>query len=142
MTDESIVLARLRRALLAVLAIGLAGTAVDLILLAHYEDPLQFTPFAIIGLCLLAVGWHAFSRGELSLALMRVAMTLAMAGAAVGMTLHYQGSMEFQLETDPSLRGFALLKKTVRSEAPPIVAPANLAVLGLIGLVSTYRERT
>ena len=59
MADDQPVLAGLRRALLAVLAVGLVGTAVDLVLLAHYEDALQWAPFVIISVCLLAVGWHA-----------------------------------------------------------------------------------
>ena len=64
MADESVVLAGLRLLLLAVLVVGLLGTDVDLFLLAHYEDPLQFTPFFIIAVCLVAAGWHAVSAGE------------------------------------------------------------------------------
>lgn len=140
MADEALALAGLRRALLAILAVGFVGTAADLLLLAHYEDPLQLAPFVIIGLCLIAVGWYAVSHGVVSLLLMRVAMVIAIAGALVGMTLHYRGSMEFQLETDPSLGGLDLLMKVLRAKAPPTLAPANLAVLGLIGLASTYKD--
>jgi hypothetical protein len=139
-SEEPVALARLRRVLLVVVAVGLVGTAVDLVLLAHYEDPLQLTPFFIICLCLLAVGCHAVSGGEFSLIVMRVAMTIAIAGAAIGMTLHYRGSMEFQLESDPSLAGFDLMMKVLRSKAPPTMAPMNLALLGLVGLASTYRD--
>jgi hypothetical protein len=140
MFDEATVLERLRKGLLVVVALGFAGTGVDLLLLAHYEDTLQVAPFVIVSLCLLAVGWHAISRGRASLLLMRVVMAGAIAGAAAGVTLHYRGSMEFQLEMDPSLGGFDLMSRVMTSKAPPTMAPLNLAVLGLVGIASTYRE--
>ena len=142
MNEDSAVLARLRQALLALLAVGLIGTALDLTLLTHYEDPLQLTPFGIIALSLVAVVWHLLSGSEFSLNLLRVSMTIAIAGAAVGMTLHYQGSMEFQLESDRTLSGFDLILKVLRSKAPPTMAPMNLGLLGIVGLLSTYREGT
>src|SRR5262245_56228958 len=140
MNEESAVLARLRRALLALLAVGLIATALDLTLLAHYEDPLQLTPFGIIALCLMAVVWHLRSGSEFSLNVLRISMTIAIAGAAIGVTLHYQGSMEFQLESDRTLAGRALILKVLRSKAPPTMAPMNLGLLGIVGLLSTYRE--
>src|SRR5687768_15030496 len=109
MADDVLVLARLRRVLLAVVAFGLAGTAVDLVLLAHYEDALQWAPLVIVVACLLAVGWHAISPGGISLPIMRAAMATALAGAVTGVVLHYRGSMEFQLEVDPSIGGVDLL---------------------------------
>jgi hypothetical protein len=133
-------LVQLRRLLLAVLVLGFVGTAVDLTLLAHYEDPLQITPFVLIGVCLLAVAWHGLAPSGLSLLVMRVAMTIAVMGAAIGVTLHYRGSMEFQLETDRSLGGVELIMKVLTAKAPPTMAPMNLALLGLVGLASTYRE--
>jgi hypothetical protein len=135
------VLAQLRRLVLGVLAVGFIGTAVDLTLLAHYEDPLQLTPFVVIALCVFSIAWHGIAPGGFSLALMRIAMTVAVSAAIVGMTLHYQGSMEFQLETDRSLSGFELMKKVLTAKAPPTMAPMNLALLGLVGLTSTYREK-
>jgi hypothetical protein len=48
--------------------------------------------------------------------------------------------MEFQLEMDPSLGGLDLMAKVMTSKAPPTMAPMSLAVLGLVGLASTYRE--
>jgi hypothetical protein len=135
------VLRQLRRLLLGVLAVGFIGTAVDLTFLAHYEDPLQLAPFMVIAFCVLSIAWHGIAPGGFSLALMRIAMTVAVAAAAVGMTLHYQGSMEFQLEMDRSLTGFELMKKVLTAKAPPTMAPLNLALLGLVGLTSTFREK-
>ena len=140
MSDDRAVLLQLRRIVLGLLAVGFAGTALDLTLLAHYEDPLQLTPFALIGVCLVSIIWHGMAPGAFSLMLMRIAMTVAVMGAAIGVTLHYRGSMEFQLESDRSLSGVELMRKVLTSKAPPTLAPMNLALLGLVGLASTYRE--
>ena len=43
-TSDGPVLRQLRTLLLAVVAIGMAGTAVDLLLLEHYEDVWQIPP--------------------------------------------------------------------------------------------------
>jgi hypothetical protein len=133
---------RLKRILLAVLGLGFFGLAVDLTLLAHYEDPLQVVPLVLAGLGLLTAVWHGVVPSSLSLVSLRIAMTMAVAGAAIGVTLHYRGSMEFQLEMDPALGGIELLMKVLRAKAPPTMAPLNLAWLGLIGLASTYGERS
>ena len=140
MIDEQDALGRLRNVLFGVAAAGFAGTALDLALLAHYEDPLQFAPFVIVGVSLIAIAGHAVSRSRVSLRLMRLAMAVAIAGAATGVALHYRGSMEFQLEVNPSLGGLDLLALVMTSKAPPTMAPMNLAILGLVGLASTYRE--
>jgi hypothetical protein len=45
--------------------------------------------------------------------------------------------MEFQLEMDPTLGGMALLLKVMHAKAPPALAPGNMVLLGLLGLIST-----
>ncbi len=40
---------------------------------------------------------------------------------------------------DPAAGGWPLLSKTLEATAPPVLAPANLALLGLVGLASLYR---
>jgi hypothetical protein len=60
------------------------------------------------------------------------------AGGVLGIALHYQGSVEFQKELDPSVQGFDLFMKVMHSKTPPPIAPGALAYLGLLGLVCTY----
>lgn len=132
-------LTRWRRWLLAILGLGLFGTAVDLALLAHYEDAWQFVPFAVIALSLASVVLVVRSGTAWAVRGMQVVMVLVMVCGAVGIVLHYRGNMEFQLESDPSRRGFDLFITVIRAKAPPSLAPANLALLGLIGLTSTLR---
>jgi len=63
-----------------------------------------------------------------------------MIAGAVGAGLHYRANMEFQLEMDPSLGGFALVEKILHAKAPPSLAPGNMALVGLIGLVAVWRS--
>jgi hypothetical protein len=139
MTDSQI-LRRMRQFLLALFAIGSVGTAADLLFLDHVEDTLQLVPLAAIGLSLAAAGWHAASRGIAGVRGLQFAATLLTATAAIGVVLHFRGSMEFQLEMDPSLGGFDLLVTVLRAKSPPTLAPGNLALLGLVGLASTFRH--
>jgi hypothetical protein len=139
--DDLATLAPLRRGLACIAGVGFFGTAVDLLLLQHYEDPWQWTPLVITSLAVAVLSAQIVRPDRTGPRLVRVMMLASIVAAAVGVWLHYRGSMEFQLETDPSLGGFQLLVKVLRSKAPPTMAPFNLAVLGLVGLASTYRQR-
>jgi hypothetical protein len=48
--------------------------------------------------------------------------------------LHFQGSAEFKLESNPTLKGWELFWAAMRSKAPPPLAPGVMIQLGLIGL--------
>jgi hypothetical protein len=122
------------------LAAGLLGTAADLLLLNHVEDSWQLVPFGVIAVSLAVLLWHASRPHASSVRALRAAMALLVAAAAIGVVLHFRGNMEFQLELDPSLRGFDLVAAVMRAKAPPALAPGNMALLGLIGLASTYRH--
>ncbi len=137
-------LAALRRLLLGLLVVGLAGTATDLLLLAHYEDAWQLIPLVIVGIAALAAIVVAAGRPVppvVAVRLFQATMLLLIVSGAAGMVLHYRANMEFKLEMDPSLSGFALFSSVVRAKAPPALAPATLALLGLLGLASVFRRR-
>ena len=138
-------LATLRRLLLGLLAFGLVGTATDLLLIGHDEDAWQLVPLGMISLALmatlaLAVTDPAAGRAGMIVRLFRAVMALLILTGGVGALLHYRANMEFKLEMDPSLSGFALFSSVVRATAPPAMAPSTLALLGLLGLVAAYRR--
>ena len=58
-----------------------------------------------------------------------------------GVYYHYRANLEFQLETDPSLAGSALLWRVLAAKAPPALAPGVMIQFGLLGLAYTYRNR-
>lgn len=131
----------LRRLLGAVLLLGMAGTLVELILLQHDEDSLQLVPLVLLGAGIVSVGWHARARSVPSALLVRGLMLLFIAGGLAGVYYHFAANVEFQRETDPALRGRALVWQALEAKVPPALAPGVLVQLGLVGLVYTYRYK-
>jgi hypothetical protein len=140
LSPETGTLGRLRALLLAVLAIGLTGTAVDLFLLEHYEDLWQSPPLVAVALGLLAVAWVWRAGSAAAVKALRAVMVLCLLTGAAGLAWHYQGNVEFQREMDPSLSGWPLVLKVLRAKAPPALAPAAMIQIGLVGLLYTYRH--
>ena len=126
-----------RRLLLGLLVLGMTGTATELWFMSHFEDWKQLIPFAGMGVSLLTLLWFAFSRSTGATRWFRTCMFLLMVIGATGTILHYRANMEFQLEMDPTMGGMALLFKVLHAKAPPALAPGNMALLGLLGLIST-----
>jgi hypothetical protein len=135
-------LSALRVALRGILLLGLIGTASDLLLIGHDEDTLQLIPLAILAVSAVLTLWLIATRPasvDVATRLFQIAMVLQILAAAIGSVLHYQANMEFKLEMDPSMRGFELFSSVMRAKAPPALAPGTMALLGLLGLASTFR---
>ena len=131
---------RLRRMLLALLTFGLVGIAFELVSFAHYEDALQTIPLVTIGAALVSILWQVASPSRASIRFLQLAMVLLAVTGLVGIVLHGQGNMEFQLEMDPTLSGWPLLSNILHAKAPPSLAPGVMAQLGLLGLIYSYRH--
>ncbi len=131
---------RLRAFLSAILLFGLTGSGTELMLLNHHEDFKQTIPLGLIASALAALLWHALAPGRRSVRGLQVVMSLFIAAGAAGVFFHFQGTLEFQREIDPSLRGFEMVMKALRAKAPPALAPGVMIQLGLIGLAFTYRH--
>jgi hypothetical protein len=133
-------LRRIRIGVLGLVVVGLVGTAVELVLLAHDEDVKQFIPFVAIAIGVAATGWRLARPRRSAVLAVQFAMAILIVTGTVGVVLHYQANMEFQLEMDRSLSGLNLMMKVLEAKAPPALAPANMALLGLIGLAGVYRD--
>jgi len=131
---------RLRRAVTGLLAMALAGTGAELLLLEHYEDAWQVVPLVLIGLGLVVTGWRVSRPGPASLRGFRAVMVLMVASGALGLFLHYRGNTEFELERDPALAGFTLFREAMTG-ATPALAPGAMILFGLLGLVSAGSNR-
>jgi hypothetical protein len=94
---------------------------------------------ALLALGLIVLLWHAVSKRASSVRLIQITMALFVASGFIGMVWHYQGNMEFELETYPSISGLALFKEAMMG-ATPALAPGTMIELGLIGLAYTYRH--
>ena len=130
----------IRRCLLAVLALGLAGTGIELVLLEHYETAAQFVPLVSVALALAVLIWHRVKGDRPSVRALQATMTLFLIAGAAGVGFHLRGAAEFQLEIDPSQSRWEIIKKVMRSKAPPVLAPGLMVQLGLVGLVYAYRH--
>lgn len=136
-------LAFIRRALFAILAFGLIGTEVDLLLLEHFEDWTQYLPLVLLGVALLVQLWYVAARSRTSIRAsvrtLQALMWLFVASGLVGIVLHYRGNMEFEREMSPAIAGLELFKAAMMG-ATPALAPGQMVQLGLIGLAWAFRH--
>jgi hypothetical protein len=131
----------LRLWILGVLLLGLLGTVVELVLLSHYEQPVQLVPVVLIVLALLVLAWHGMGRSAASLRVFMWLMVLFVLAGFAGFAAHFYGSAEFQLELEPSLSTWELLEKVMRAKAPPLLAPGMMMQLGLLGLAYVFSDQ-
>ena len=131
----------LRRWILIILVLGLLGTVTELVLLEHYEQPLQFVPLVLI-VAAVGVLWWEFRRHDLaSRRSIQVVMALFVLAGFIGFAAHFYGSAEFQLDLEPSLSTWELLEKVMRAKAPPLLAPGMMMQLGLLGLAYVFSDK-
>ena len=129
----------LRRFVLATFLFGAVGTGSELVLIGHFEDAWQCVPLALLAFGLLAVVWQRIERGRRSTQVLQGAMLALVAGGLTGIWLHYDGNVEFELEMYPALAGPDLVREALAG-ATPVLAPAALVQLGLLGLAYAYRH--
>ena len=129
-----------RRILFAILILGIAGISLELWLLAHTEDFYQQIPLWLAALGVIAVVTVALRPSPGAIRLFQTVMALFLLSGIVGMYLHFQVNMEFQVEMDPALSGMALYRKAILAKTPPALAPGAMIQLGLIGLAYTFRH--
>jgi hypothetical protein len=138
-SQEPLALTRLRRFLLAILAVGQCGTLMELLLLGHFESIQQWIPIGLLGVGTLVVAWHAVMPRPASVRALQLTMALFLTAGAVGIGLHYDGNAEFEREMTPAINGVALVKEAMTG-ATPVMAPGAMGLLGFIGLAYTYRH--
>jgi hypothetical protein len=133
-------LGMLRFWILGVLVLGLLGTVVELVLLSHYEQPVQLVPVVLLVLALIVLAWHVMGHSAASLRVLMGLMILFVLAGFAGFAAHFYGSAEFQLDLEPSLSTWELLEKVMRAKAPPLLAPGMMMQLGLLGLAYVYSD--
>ena len=133
-------LTTLRRFVLALLAIGLVGTAADLLLTGHFEDLWQLAPLIVIAVSALSLMWHVASPSRTTVRAHQTMMLVFIVSGAIGTFLHYKANIEFELEMYPGLAGGELLWKAIQGASPPSLAPGAMAALGLLGLIYSYKH--
>lgn len=130
----------MRRFVLALFAIGILGTAADLLLTGHFEDVWQLAPLLVIAASTLTLAWHVARPSRSSARLHQALMVLFIVSGLVGTFMHYKANIEFELEMYPGLAGTELWWKAIQGASPPSLAPGAMVALGLLGLIYTYRH--
>jgi hypothetical protein len=133
-------IAVLRVWILGILLLGLLGTVTELVLLEHYEEPLQFVPLVLIVAALPTLWWEFSRRDIAGRRAMQVLMTLFVLAGFIGFAAHFHGSAEYQLELNPDMSNWELLEKILRAKAPPLLAPGMMLQLGLLGLAYVFSD--
>lgn len=129
----------LRRLLLGLLLLGMAGLAAELVLLEHTESAWQWVPLVALALgfaCTVAVALRPSAR---TVRPFQAVMAAFVAAGALGAYLHLRGNVEWELESDATLHGPELFWAALHG-ATPALAPGALAQLGLLGLALAFRH--
>jgi uncharacterized membrane protein len=130
----------LRRWILGVLVLGLLGTVTELVLLEHYEQPLQFVPLVLIVAAVAVLTWEFRQHDAASRRAVQIVMALFVLAGFVGFVAHFHGSAEYQLELNPEMGNWELMEKVLRAKAPPLLAPGMMLQLGLLGLAYMFSD--
>ena len=133
------VLLRLRRFLLVLSLLIFLGTLVELFLVNHTEDLIQWVPFVLSGLSVLAILAAAVRRTRPTTFLLRACMILAIIGSGLGIYQHVSNNIAFEKEIHPNSAGRELIMKGLGG-ANPLLAPGMLAIAGLLALAATYKQ--
>ena len=139
--DDNSTVRATRLLLCALFTFGVLGTSAELLLLEHSEDLWQLSPLILMGLSLPAMVWLALDPRRVSVRVFQGMMLLYVASGLIGLYLHYRGNIEFELEMYPGLSGVGLFWAALKG-ATPSLAPGTMLVLGLLGLLYTFRYPT
>lgn len=133
-------LASVRRYLLLLVCLACVATTTELWMMGHHEDAWQWAPLAVMAVCVVGAVWVLMTWSVAAVQVFRVLMLVLIVTGVIGAVMHYRANMEFQLEMDPSLGGLALLTTVLHAKAPPSLAPGNMILVALIGVIAVWRS--
>ena len=123
----------MRTILFVTLLLGFVGTSLELLLLGHIESWTQLIPLGLLVVGLIALAWQRLIGGMAATRSFRVVMVLFIIAGAIGVGLHYDSNVEFELEMYPTIEGMELFRQAAAG-AIPALAPGVMIQLGLVGL--------
>lgn len=132
------VLRQLRRFLLVLSVLLFGGAIVELWLVGHTEDWLQWIPFvlslsgSIVSLVVL------FRTQPVTVRALRVCMIIIVLGTLFGIYHHVAGNLALEREINPGATTARLVKRSLQG-GNPLLAPGILAIAALLALSATYR---
>ena len=114
------------------------GLVAELALLSHWESTPQIVPFALALLAALAAVVRLLRPGPATLWPARGIFALCLLGGAFGIFEHLEHNWDFAAEIDATATTAMLLEEAITG-GNPALAPGAFGLLGLMGLLSTWR---
>jgi hypothetical protein len=133
------ILLRLRRFLLVLSVLLFCGALIELWLVNHTEDIIQWLPFVLCAVGSLAALWVLFRPGRASVRVLRVCMVVVALGSLFGIYEHVEGNIGFAREIKPNSPTFQLVMSGLGG-GNPLLAPGILALAATLALSATYRD--
>jgi hypothetical protein len=132
------VLQQLRRFLLVLAVILFAGALVELWLVGHTEDWIQWIPFVLSIAGSIAALIVLLRTSAATVRLLRVGMVIIVLGTLFGIYQHIAGNIAFAREVDRNASTEKLIRRGLDG-GNPLLAPGILAVAAVLGLGATYK---
>ncbi|MEV4173936.1 hypothetical protein [Nonomuraea sp. NPDC049709] len=137
--------AALRLGLLALVAIGIVGAALELAFERHWQSPVQFIPWVALALLAVALVLLALRDSGRALTVVRVLAAVVLMASAYGVFMHVSvnhgmGAMDPDWDSfSPLTQWWYALTKSVGA-APPL-APGMLAQSALLLLLASLTSK-
>lgn len=128
---------RFRLFMLSLSAFMAAGTIVELWFAEHRETPIQYIPFILCGLALLAIGAVLLRPRRQTVVALRLVMGLVAMGSFFGMFEHLEHNLAFAQEIQPNAAMSQIWADALRG-ANPLLAPGILALVAVLSAAATY----
>ncbi len=137
--QHSLVEQQLRRFLLAVSAFILSGTILELILIEHTGDLVQWLPFVLSGIGLFSLFWFWLKPSVKAIYTVRGVMGALALGSLFGVYEHFIANFEFSKEIHPA---YTLVENVTAAlkGASPMLAPGILLLVALLATAMTYKH--
>jgi hypothetical protein len=132
------VLRRLRKFLLVLSLLLFVGALVELWLVGHTVEFVQWIAFVLAGAGALSVTMTLFNFGPATVRILRVCMIVVALGSFFGIYQHISGNIAFAREIHPDSSTSQLFWRGLQG-GNPLLAPGVLAVAALLALSATYR---
>lgn len=130
---------RIRQYILLLSILVFTSTLVELWLVDHTQEPLQFVPFALCAAGLLAVLAVLLRPTPTTINILRVIMLLIALGGIFGVGIHLLNNFQFEQEIRPNSTTWEALMAGLKGAAP-MLAPGVLFFAALLAITATYRH--
>lgn len=132
-----VIVSRLRRFLLVMAALSLIVILIELWLEEHTKELIQFVPFILCGVGLIALVAALLHPVKPVLIALRAVMTFVALGGLLGTGVHLLANFSFEQEVRPNTELADMVMNALRG-ASPLLAPGAMVFAGLLAIAATY----